>query len=119
MSKHFTWKRIGNGTANPIKQDAGQLNYNDLQQLLDTLCEGNWLQSRIEERVSSEARAVESVQQFTHLYPPDKYERILQCIRDVLVELGFKDNQALDWLAEHLFADIYIGRPEIDPAILT
>jgi hypothetical protein len=116
--KPFIRKNQTNGTANPLKQDAASLNYTDLQELLETLCQGNWLQNRLQEKISPEARTIESVGQFSEMFPPDKFNTVISHIREVLMEMGFKDNVALDGLAEYLFADIFIGRPEIDPAYL-
>lgn len=103
--------------------EAGQsvepLSFDDLQAMLVSL--GNApgsIQSRIAEKLTLPSTTVESVLEFTELFSPDNFDDILSKIREVLLELGVPDNERLSELAEYLFADIFIGRPHIDPAYI-
>ena len=76
------------------------------------------IRARLVESQQWQQRSVSSVWEMTETFPPGFYEETVNKIHQLLVTLGFKDTPTLIRMAEHLFADIYVGRPDVDPALL-
>lgn len=92
----------------------GIVNAQDLQALLEQTEEFNRLRDRIQATLAPESQVIESVLQFTTTFPPSVFEEKVRIIREALLEMGCQHSNALDQLAEYLFAEIFVGRPVID-----
>ncbi len=90
----------------------------DLKSLLQQFGKDErWITQKIQE-LSPEKSTIESVLAFTELFSTDSYDRRIRQIKGILQEIGCTNSASLQKLAEYLFAEIYVGHPQIDPSLI-
>ena len=92
--------------------------FKSLKDLVPFLEANPEIQERLAESAAWQQRPITSVWEMTETFPPGFYEETVNKIHHLLVSLGFQDTPTLIRMAEHLFSDIYVGRPDVDPALL-